>query len=399
MFQALPELHIDTLIAQAKKSSHAQLHTYNDIYDYIHKFVKKHPLVMSSEPNDAVYSFKIYGAYIFQYANLLANELCQFTAYIRLNTDVRNKDFAIIVDGVRMVHMHNIEPNFMKIMMSAINSNNSILSPEVELINVYHRLYSPNIYSNWNSICRHESKLWESFNKTRQSIITRPVVKGGAEHVDVVLEWLNGQSGYVLIGDAAATIISNDAHHHTNTVQFIAANPKHMVDELKKYMQDFVGMNVSVKKYDMNLPDDYRIRKIVLSANVNGSTYYIANIFNSAFYELIPFINIGGFNVGSFAVILRFMFVDIWFMRVLRFFNMIDQKRYMSNMKVLYSNIDIVHSKWVHKRSCLASVFPMYIGTYINEATSKKKSGTIFPYYPAKYKLETGEYRIIGKTN
>lgn len=397
MFHALSETYVDTLIDDAKKSQHAQLHIYDVIYDHIHGFVKKHMLVMSSEPNEAIHSFKIYGAYIFQYANMLSNELAQFTAYIRLNTDVRNKDFTIIVDGVRMVSMRNIEPNFMKIMMSAKDSNCSILSPEVELINVYHRLYSPDMYSTWESVRQHESKLWGVFNATRKSIIAHPVVKGGSEHVDVVLEWLNGQNGYVLIGDAAAVLLSNNARQHSNTVQFIAANPLHMINELRKYMQDFVGVNVSIKKHDMNLPDDYRIRKFVVSAKINGSTYYIANIFNSAFYELIPFTTIAGFNVGTFLVVLRFMFADIWFMRVLRFFKTINQKRYSENMSVLYSNIDIMHSGWVNMKKI--SVFPMYIGTYENEATSKKKSGTIFPYYPAKYKIDTGDYRVVGNAN
>jgi hypothetical protein len=399
MFQELLETHIDALIDNAKKSHHAQLHVYDIIYKHIQAFVNKHPLVISSNPNEDLYSFKIYGAYIFEYANMLANELAQFTSYVRLNTDVRNKEFTIIVDGVRMVYMHNMEPNFMKIMTSAINANKSTLSPEVELIDIYHRIYSPNVCSARSILIQHESILWKSFNDARQTIITRPVIKGGSEHTDVVLEWLKGRSGCVVIGDAAVALLSNGTKHHSNTVQFIAANPKHAIDQLKKYMQEFIGLSVSVKKYDMNMPDDYRIRKFVLSSNVNGITYYIANIFNSAFYELIPFTSIATFNVATFPVILRFMFADIWFLRVLRFFNMITQKRYVSNMNVLYSNIDIMRSGWLDDIKQVQNCFPMYIGTYISESTSKKKSGTVFPYYPAKCKIDTGEYRLIGRND
>jgi hypothetical protein len=399
MFQKLLETHVDTLIEHAKKSDHSKLKVYDVLYKHIKSFVKTNALLMNSESNDSVCSFKIYGGYIFQYANMLANELAQFTSYIRLNTAVRNSEFVIVVDGVNMVYMINIDNNFMKIMTSAVNVNKHTLSPEVELIDIYHRLYSPNKCSEIKSTTQHESLLWKLFNDTRTSIVSRPVIKGGSEHVDLVLKWLVGQHGCVVIGDAASTLLSSKGIQHSNTVQFISANPKQAIEDLKKHMQRFVGMNVNIKKYDMNIPDDFRIRKFVLSAKINGSTYYIANVFNSAFYELIPYTSIDGINVATFAVILRFMFIDIWFLRMLRYFNNIDQKRYKYSMNTLYSNIDSIHSKWSNTMNEKTRTLPTYIGTYVNEVISKKNISGIPPYYPAKYKLDTGGYRVIGDVN
>ena len=74
----------------------------------------------------------------------------------------------------------------------------------------------------------------------------------------------------------------------------------------------------------MNLSDDYRIRKFVISVTVKMNTYYIANVFNSAAYELIPFVSIDGYKIGTPDVLLRFMFADIWFIRILRFFGKMD---------------------------------------------------------------------------
>ena len=394
MFRHFSETHLDNIINKAKTSPQLQFTLYNPIYKKINEFVTTNSLVMSSEDADSTSTFKIYGSYIFQHANNLANELTEFTAYVRLNTNVRNKEFTIVVDGVRMIDMYNIEPNFMKIMKPLeLKGALPTLSPEVELIDIYHRLYSPNKAPTWKLLRSHESKLWKLFVKSRDSIISRPVIKGGVEHIDVVMEWLKDQTGYVLVGDSATTLTRNRTQRYSTAVQIIAANPKHMIESLKEYMTEFVGANVRVKKYDMNLPDDFRIRKFVVSIVANKNTYYIANIFNSAFYELIPFVSIGNFKVGTPLVLLRFMFADLWFMRILRFFGMIDAQRYKKNIMSLFSNIDTMHAIWINEK---IEVLPMYIGTYIDENCSKKKGELIYPYYPAKYKLEHGSFRTIN---
>jgi hypothetical protein len=393
MFSQFEEKNLDDILDKAKRSPHLKLTMYNPIYKKINNFTTSHGLVISSEANESTSTFKIYGSYIFQHANALANELIEFTAYIRLNTNVRNKEFTIVVDGVNMIRMYNIEPNFMKI-MKPLESKSMLLllSPEVELVDVYHRLYSPNKASSWKTLRIHEEKLWRLFSSTRESIIKRPVIKGGVEHVDVVMDWLKDQSGYVLVGDVATTLVYNKARRHSNAVQFIAANPKHMINSLKKHIAQFVGAIVHVKKYDMNLSDDYRIRKFVVSMVIDKKTYYVANVFNSAFYELIPFVSVGDYKIGISQVLLRFLFADLWFMRILRFFQIIDADQYKKNMMSIFSNIDIIHAKW---KATTVDTFPMYIGTYIDENSSKKKGETIYPYYPAKYKLEHGSFRTI----
>ena len=293
--------------------------------------------------------------------------------------------------------MHNIEPNFMKIMMSATGKEISMLSPEVELVDVYHRLYSPDMYSNWNKIKEHEKILWKQFNDMRNCIITKPVVNGGrVNYADTVLDWLKGQRGYVLVGDSAARSLSNKVMLRNNTVQIVVSNPKAIIASLREYMSTSLNASINVKKYDVNLPNDYRIRKFVISATINDNTFYIANIFNSAAYELVPFKCVDKLNIGTQAVLMRFMFIDMWFMRVLRYFGKVEQHRYKEYMKSLYHNLDIIHAQWSVNETKVADSFPMYIGTYISESVSKKKSGTIFPYYPAKHKLETGKYRKVN---
>jgi hypothetical protein len=396
MFASLPESYIDTLIDNAEKSPHAQLHVYDDIYKYIQEFAHKYPILVSGEPTGATRVFKMYGPYIFQHANNLANELTKFTPYVRLNTNVRNKEFTIVVDGARMVYLYNIETSIMEIMKGAAKGDLSILSPEVELIHVYHQLYSPHVYCKWHVLFPHEECLWKQFSNTRSRVISKPIVKGGGEHAQVVLQWLKDQQGYVVIGDTAVSILSDNARVHFSTIQIIAVNTEHIIKGLTLHMKKYTGGNISVKKYDGNLPDDYRIRKYVISTIVNKITYYIATIFNSASYELIPYTCVAGVNVGVNTVLLRFMFADIWFLRVLRYFNIINQKKYKKNMSMLYNNIDIVHRKWINDSQ--NKDVPMYIGTYINEASSKKNEDMIFPYYPAKTKNDTGKFRVIGTT-
>lgn len=398
MFRHFSETHLDNILNKAKRSPLLQFTIYKPIYDKINEYVSSNSLVISSEEMESVTSFKIYGPYIFQHANDLANALAEFTIYVRLNTIVRNKEFAIVVDGIKMINMYNIEPNFMKIMKPIESKCDRLLllSPEVELVDVYHRLYSPNEARGWKLLREHESKLWSSFNKTRNAIVERHIIKGGVEHIEVVLEWLKEQSGYILIGDTAVTLTTNKNRKYSTAVQIIASNPKHIIGSLKKYLTEFVGANVRVKSYDLNLSDDYRARKSVVSIVVDKKTYYIANIFNSASYELIPYVSIDKFKIGTPLVLLRFLFADLWFMRILRFFELVDADQYKKNIMSIFNNIDIMHDIWVKE---IITVLPMYIGTYIDESSSKKKTETIYPYYPAKYKLEHGSYRRINNAN
>lgn len=396
MFGALSDSKIDDIIESVCDYQHSKIDVYDPIYKCIHDFVDKHKLIHSDIGGECKFSFKIYGSYIFQYANALANELAEFTPYIRLNTDERNKEFSIVVDCTIVIKMHNIDPNFMKIMESSMTSK-GVLSPEIELIDIYHKLYSPDMYASWDQIILREKKMWKEFSAIRDSIIQNPTVTGGSnEHVDIVLDWLKNQSGYVIVGDVGARLLIPGVDHYTNAVQFIASNPKAMISSLREYMKEFLGGSINVKKYDMNMPDDNRIRKFVISATVKNNTFYIANVFNSASYELIQFRCVDKLNVGVPVVLLRFMFADVWFFRVLRFFGMMDQSTYKKNMLGMYANIDKIHSMWVNENKKDVHEFPMYIGTYISEIISKKENISVFPYYPAKYKLENGDFRKIG---
>jgi hypothetical protein len=395
MFESLPITYIDDLIKKATEYEGSHICIYKQIYDYICDFIKQHHLLVSRDKSNFPYTYIIYGSHIFQYANMLSNELVTFTPYVRLNTVIKNKEFIIEVDGIRMVILNNIDQFFIKIMKNVYVNNNNKISPDVELVDIYHKLYSPQKYNDWEEIYKYEKYVWEEFNKLRGMIITKPNVKGGGplDLHTLVLEWVKSQDDCILIGDRAACILSKKNYHFTSAIQFISANVDTNIEELKKYILKISETEIIVKKHDVNLPGDFRVTKYILST-MKGDKY-IANIYNSASFELIPYIMKAGYKIGSYTVLLRFLFIDIWFLRVLRFFNKINKNSYISNMKNTFGNVDNIHLCFIEEREKLTHKPMLIMGTYIDEIIDKKNIITPYPYWPAKFKNDTGKFRKI----
>jgi hypothetical protein len=395
MFSSLPITYIDDLIEKATQRAGPHLCLYNSIYKHICKFIKQHHLLVSRDQSSFSYTYIIYGSHIFQYANMLSNELVSFTPYVRLNTILKNKEFVIEVDGIRMVIFHNIDQSFVKIMSNTSEENKTKLSPDIELIDIYHKLYSPQKYNDWEDLYRYEKRVWAEFNKIRSMIIATPAAKGGGpiDLPGLALEWVKGQDDCVLIGDRAAGLLNKRNSHFTNAIQFISADTETTIEQLKKYMTASAGVELVVKKHGINLPGDFRVSKYIISSKNGGK--YVANIYNSAEFELVPYIMKAGFKIGIYPVLLRFLFMDIWFLRTLRFFNIINQNSYVSGFKQILGNVDNVHSSFMKKIKNDEYGSTQFIGTYIDEIVDKKNIVTPFPYWPAKYKNDTGKFRVI----
>jgi hypothetical protein len=368
---------------------------FEPIYAAIADYVSANKLIVSAEPTEGLRVYKVYGTYIFFHANELANRLAELTPYVRLNTVVRNKEFVLVIDAANMVTMFNIDPNFAKI-IAPIGSTGGLplVPPEVELVDVYHRLYLPNLCKTWPALREYEKAQWTLFMGQRSAIVERDV-RGGLsnEHLEVVTMWLKSLEEYVIVGALGSRMMSGSTEPVSGAIQLIVPNPKLAIASLKKYLSKFGhGAAMVTKKYELNLPTDYRIKKYVISVVIKGSTYYVANFFNSAAYELVPYILHDGYKVGALTVLMRFLFIDLWFMRILRFFDMMSIAEYKKNIQTTFASIDHAHSLWSDSSACDR---PLYVGTYVDESISKKQVDTIYPYYPAKHKIDHGHYRTI----
>jgi hypothetical protein len=403
MFENFRTKHLDGVLAAVRASPHVKFEHFAPVYAAIEHYIIDHRLLVSDEKQDVIRAFKIYGPSIFFHANALANMLAGLMPWIQLNTDVHELEFTIVVDSVPLVHMYNVNAEFAKIIepcIEAITSARKIayVPGEIELVDVYHRLYSPSSAKTWDTLRSFEERQWAAFRATRNNIVTCAGVSGGgsgaAEYTELVLAWAAANPAAIIVGNHALTCMSAHSCTTSGAIQLVVADTKNAIAALRRHITNATGIETNLKKYELNLPSDLRLRKYVLSAKVGKSTYYIANVFNSPTYELVPWVQIGSNRIGTLCVLLRFLFIDLWFIRILRHFELLADPDFKRITSVLFDNIDTVHSQWAYES---ITEPPSYIGIHVDEAISKKVDQAAFPYWPAKYKAEHGSYRKIGR--
>jgi hypothetical protein len=390
MFANYLEKHHAEVEERALASPHILLPNLHKINRVIIEFIKKVGLLMSSEDSGAVKVYSLYGSHAFQKANDLANLIATETIHVQLNTDVVNREFTIVVDGFYMVHIFDMSARYISIMMPQKDTQQ--IAPEIELMDIYHRLYSPQFYSDWDDIGKHERCLWKKFEGRRSLVIRKAVVDGGVvlvDHSSIVMEWLRGQESCAIIGSRAIDMMRKETRKTKHrTIQLVASNPQQTIKSLEQYLSNTFP-TINVRSYDAMIPNDFRLKKYVVSVKSGGRTIYIANIYNSARYELVPYIDIGDYRLVAPIAQMRFLLVDLWFARFLKFSNTMPAKMYESVAKTIISDMCLA-------RDMLDSTsLRQFIGTHVSEIIAKKNMNTPYPYYPAWEKKSRGKYRKI----
>jgi hypothetical protein len=424
---------LDKVLECARQSEHLKSPYLEPVYKAIETYVVAHNLHLSDEPGATTRQYRIFGARIFFHANDLAGIIADIIPYVRMNTVVREKEFDIQIDGARVVYLYNIDPTFAKI-ISPCDAEPSLatcrIPAEVELVDIYHRIYSPDQHSSWDMLRKYEDDLWRSFITTRarvsecdmteqdeqdddtivikkqldrrgdgrsRSKSPKPRASGGLEdaHSEIVLRWLATQREYAIVGNFALTCMNGKQCPTTGAMQIIVGDTSRAIASLSNELSKYIPKaKIESRKYDLQLPTDYRIKKYVILARVGRDVYYIANLFNCASFELVPYVSIAGIKVATQDVILRFLLIELWFVRVVHGFGKMTRSEYVAMVKSIFANADNVRASWVAHGPVVAQ--PTYIGTYVNETISKKSEDMIPPYYPAQYKAEHGSYRKLA---
>ena len=239
---------------------------------------------------------------------------------------------------------------------------------------------------------------------------------------------------YILIGDYAAHLWLMHQGHKSKggqRLQFISADPiEALISKVEKIIihdknaARKIGApfeaKVSSVKFNLNVPSDFQITKHTLYVNFQNEQIPIADVFNSTEYEAIPYILAPGgdtivdtgdeivqlnetsvlYSVGNPFVILKFIFIDIWIIRLLVGMSQSGkQEFFQERILSLMLWADEIRKKTLEliQRDPL-SVFQLsnYAGVSINETVAKKKFikeiGDRFRiFYPARASEESKE--------
>lgn len=397
---------MDDVILEAKKSKHVIGDNLSDIYHVIENYVKVNNLILSNVETllgnipSQFRQYTLYGDDIFNHANDLSNKLAEVSIYTIMYTNIKNNDFSITVKGSPVVRLFNI-PRRLVTVINPIKINDMLIyPPEFELMEIYHKLYSPVYQEDWDN-------LQEISVKIMRQLINRKKILGGRSkkkrkkrpfNNQILLKWLKRRKDYVLVGVNAINILKESNKYHQK-LQIITDTPiEQFIQDLDDLIFQQLGFKTSHKTHEMRIPLEPRLRKTVVSITVPGrGTIHIIDIFNSARYELIPYTVYSNLQIGYPNVLRMFMMLELWFIRILFVLKHINDTTLRDNVHGIFDNLldidNIVVSKYCRE---------MYLGTIVDLTRYLKRQSlqsTFFPYIPEQYRYQKGGYRKITKKN
>jgi hypothetical protein len=333
--------------------------------------------------------------------------------YVALRTDLRHKEMTIMINTRQLFKIYSLDKyrgiELAKLMGPVLREgyltkkNISCIPEEMQLIEIYHTLYTPAKAGKWVESLAAEQKIFDLIGNNLEDKALM-MVGGSAPQINrqvvdkVLMEKIINQNNNVLIGDYALGLLDKGLPHSPR-VQFISDTP---IDDIAKAAEIVIGtalpnlatygFKITFVKYPLNLPTDFQITKHTLYITMGKEQSPIADVYNSSTFEMIPYWNIKKIKIGNPWVLLRFRFIDLWVLKLISRLDSESAKFLRAKMIALLDDI-----KWLRKLTFkqldndATRLFQLsdYVGVYVNEIVAKKKlikdTGEKFAnYYPSK---------------
>lgn len=304
---------------------------------------------------------------------------------VALQTNIKHKEFTISVNARQLFKIMGLYSTDKISIYDVINPSIipsyftqltvKIMPAEMQLIKIYNDLYSPNQAPEWEGLLAVEEIVFRKLENERTKI-----VRGGRQTrlLDInklILDKLRDCA--VVVGDYALGALELDKY--PERLQIICSMP---IDEIIAKL----GLKgLSHIKYQLNMPRDFRLEKYTVYQR-GRETVALFDVYNSTAYELVPFTP-GPFKIGAPYVLMRFLFINIWSLRVL---NSSGKNAGIKN-KI---NVQLTQAKRLRQyitKMNKQDLFQLtnYAGIYIDEKVAKKQlireiGDRFSTYYPEK---------------
>ena len=437
---------------------------YEKIYDIIESYLSKYTntknyiilggssgitLLLNKKRTIQDFYYYLYTEHAFAHANNLINEIdsiinaTELIYVIYLKNTIPNMKYQIVIDNRIFIDIYKLSINsydlILPILTESFNKKNKILvlSPEMQLIDIYRTLYSPNKSDVWISTLDDESKLFTYLYSRIEKI------KGGDTNInsemnvnindrklielELMKQFIVNNNNIVLIGEHALKIIIG-TDISIPIIQIISQN--NIEDdfvEIQKIIKNTLNRNIPVIKStkDLHIMEDFRLKRT--SIKIGDNLKEIMYIYNAADYDLIPFNKLSNqsntdkknkslIKIGNPFVLLRFLLIDFWIVRWVKQIGGIDEKYAYNRLESIIhkllllrkkisdnTKLDNINNLYFDSHShfnIFQSNSENYIGIYNDEIISQKiliknLSKKFYDYYPIDYKNKNGFYREI----
>jgi hypothetical protein len=366
-------------------------------------------------------SYKIYASNPFRHANLLTNLIHKNTIhqsgseFTQLKTIIEQEEFAIEYDTRIVATIYQIKKHKsvkLETIINPVSIKNTLYMPaEIELIDIYDKLYDPNEYGSYKTSEEFESILYKQVIERREQGIIggldscKERKKEFIEAIKITLvkDWLPNKKDTVLIGPWAYNWIKlgTDICADVEKIQIISQlTPDELLKELQKYVNTLSKFSITMREQELHIPKDFRTTRYTYYMQIQserGMTEKpFLDLFNCAQFSCIPYTTVDGILIGHKWVILRFLFIDLWIVRLIKKLNLISADILDKKLINLWRLIEEFRLGFGEK-SVITKV--EYIGTFreysIDRKLSKLQGKPFFPYIPEIYLAEKNAYREI----
>lgn len=298
----------------------------DNIYTATEKYIAENHIIASSQqqltadPVIRPYIYDLFTQNCVQHAMRLANILAEFTPYIQVTTVLPYKLIRISVDCVTIATFHGL-PNIEKTTAAEAFSLVPIklryvdamtFSPEIELIEIYHRLYSITTAADWAILSAIEPAMLDNisfidggFMQKKHKPHGRNKTHDNHHIIEKLFKVLVPFS--IFIGASAMHILYNKQH---TRVQCISTTG---ITKLTKLITQTMGARCSVKQTNVTIPYDTRVQRLIIVCDRS----IVGEVYNCAKYEPIPVVRHNGHIVGTQYVLLRFSFIELFLLQLL----------------------------------------------------------------------------------
>jgi hypothetical protein len=277
---------------------------------------------------------------------------------------------------------------------------------EIELIDIYHMIYNPVYEKEIDDSKSLEKKLFKKVEERKtQGILGARDCKAKKRNIEIikielVKEFLQGRSDIVLIGSWAYDWVSYGEKLCVDPekIQIISGiHPDQLLTELKKYTRKFTQFDISYKEQSLKIPKDFRTKRYTFYINTEtfkGVTNKpFMDMFNSSSFNIIPYHQLDNMCIGSKYVILRFLLIDLWILRIIRSMDLIQKTKLQQKINHIWKLLQFF------QKDSYQDNIDGYSGTYRNYNMDKKinnmKNQMFYPYYPYIFHKDKNEFRQI----
>lgn len=425
---------------------------YETLYKVIEEYINRKPTLVltdfkriaSFELDSPVLLYEIYSSEPFLDGKELADKVyTDVGKYVVLNTNEYGKEFTLLYDSMVVCKIYGML-NYKGISLMNLISPVVIdgfwssmklryLPPELELIDVYKRLYSPEYFEEWSDLVEIEKTLFNdvcSRNETGEIVggvactlrqvgeletLKILIVSKFLVERDIVLigAWAIIEIAAGIFGKGIAEVSGNTVKLHGEADKKCIEKVQVIVDcDIDKFMEElrvFVRKHSSVKlvckEQPIHMIKEFRLVKhtvyVVFEDKCGVVEKPLMDVYNAGCYSLIGYTTSQRFmvnkaeasyskniKVGNLFVILRFLMLDIWLLKIV-------QKLDFLTKDVLVKKINMIlgYMKFLRKLNVVKSkaFSDHYIGIYESESQAKKKNinlifetqrKKVYPYIP-----------------